>query len=140
MDQNPSRFDFLGFEFRWGYNRQRKPQIHRRTSRKKLQKSIVELKNWCREHRNYPKRIIFLKLNAKLRGYYNYYGIIGNFDSLKEFFYQITRILFKWLNRRSERKSYNWAGFKALVKHYGLLHPRITQQRNYQLSTLRAAC
>ena len=139
MHEN-SRFDFLGFEFRWGYNRQRKPQIHRRTSRKKLQKSIVELKNWCREHRNYPKRIIFRKLNAKLRGYYNYYGIIGNFDSLKEFFYQITRILFKWLNRRSERKSYNWAGFKALVKHYGLLYPRITQQRNYQLSTPHAAC
>ena len=139
MHEN-SRFDFLGFEFRWGYNRQRKPQIHRRTSRKKFQKSIVDFKNWCREHRNYPKRILFRKLNAKLRGYYNYYGIIGNFDSLKEFFYQMTRILFKWLNRRSERKSYNWPGFKALVKHYGLLFPRITQQRNYQPSTLRLAC
>ncbi|MFQ5633626.1 MAG: group II intron reverse transcriptase/maturase, partial [bacterium] len=47
-------------------------------------------------------------LNAKLRGYYNYYGVIGNFASLKAFFYQAKRILKKWLNRRSQKKSYNW--------------------------------
>lgn len=132
MEEN-SRFDFLGFEFRWGYNRQRKPQIKRRTSRKKLHNSIVTLTEWCRKHRNYPIREIFRKLNVKLRGYYNHYGIIGNSESLKEFFYYVERILFKWLNRRSERKSYNWAGFNALKKEFGLLQPRITQSRNYQL-------
>ena len=129
-----SRFDFLGFEFRWGYNRQRKPQIKRRTSREKLYKSIVELTKWCREHRDYPIQEIFRKMNVKLRGYYNYYGMIGNYESLKEFFYHVKRILFKWLNRRSERRSYNWNGFNDLMKHFGLLRPRITQQRNYQLS------
>lgn len=132
MEEN-TRFDFLGFEFRWGYNRQRKPQIKRRTSRKKLHSSIVALTEWCRKHRNYPIREIFRKLNVKLRGYYNHYGIIGNSASLKEYFYHVECILFKWLNRRSERKSYNWAGFNALKKDLGLLQPRITQSRNYQL-------
>jgi group II intron reverse transcriptase/maturase len=132
MEEN-SRFDFLGFEFRWGYNRQRKPQIKRRTSRKKLHNSIVALTAWCRKHRHYPIWKIFQKLNVKLRGYYNHYGIIGNSESLSEFFYYVVRILFKWLNRRSERKSYNWAGFNALKKDFGLLEPRITQSRNYQL-------
>jgi group II intron reverse transcriptase/maturase len=132
MEEN-SRFDFLGFEFRWGYNRQRKPQIKRRTSRKKLHNSIVALTAWCRKHRHYPIWKIFEKLNVKLRGYYNHYGIIGNSESLSEFFYYVERILFKWLNRRSERKSYNWAGFNALKKDFGLLQPRITQSRNYQL-------
>lgn len=139
MKEN-SRFDFLGFEFRWGYNRQRKPQIKKRTSRQKLHNSIVELTTWCREHRNNPTWMIFRKMNTKLRGYYNYYGLIGNYESLKEFFYHVKRILFKWLNRRSERRSYNWNGFNELMNHFGLLRPRITQRRNYQLNFLKALC
>ena len=135
MEEN-SRFDFLGIEFRWSYNRKRKPQIKRRTSRQKLQKSLVDITKWCREHRNYPIREIFRRLNIKLRGYYNHYGIIGNSDSLKEFFYHLERTLFKWLNRRSERKSYNWTGYNELKKYFGLLHPRITEQRNYQLALI----
>ncbi len=134
--QENARFNFLGFEFRWSFNRLGKPQIKRRTSRKKLQKSIVELTKWCKEHRNYPVRMIFYKLNIKLRGYYNYYGVINNHDSLSEFFYHVERILFKWLNRRSQRKSYNWEGYRQLKKYFGLLKPRITQSRNYQLKLL----
>jgi len=135
--QENSRFDFLGFEFRWGYNRKREPQIKRRTSRQKLHRSIVALTVWCREHRNYPTREIFRRLNIKLRGYYyDYYGVIGNYDSLKEFFYHLERILFKWLNRRSERKSYNWTGYNAMTQYFGLLRPRITESRNYQLKLL----
>lgn len=129
-----SRFDFLGIEFRWDYSRKGKAQIKRRTSRKKLHKSIVEMTKWCREHRNYPIREIFRKLNVKLRGYYNHYGIIGNYESLSEFFYHLECTLFKWLNRRSERKSYNWTGYNQLTKYFGLLRPRITEQRNYQLA------
>ena len=135
-----SRFDFLGFEFRWGYNRQREPQIKKRTSRQNLHKSIVELTTWCRNHRNNPIWMIFSEMNAKLRGYYNYYGVIGNYESLKEFFYHVKRILYKWLNRRSERRSYNWKGFNELMDHFGLLKPRITQRRNYQLNFHKALC
>lgn len=139
MEDN-SRFNFLGFEIRWGYNRQRKPQIKRRTSRAKLHKSIVEVSKWCREHRNYPVREIFRKMNDKLRGYYNHYGVIGNYDSLSEFFYHVKRILLKWLNRRSDRKSYNWDGFNELMKHFGLLRPRITEKREYQLNLFKTGC
>jgi hypothetical protein len=55
-------------------------------------------------------------LAAKLRGHWNYYGVIGNQASQWEFFRQITRILFKWLNRRSQRTSYTWAGLADLLK------------------------
>ena len=47
------------------------------------------------------KEKFFVALNAKLRGYYNYYGIRGNFDSIADFFYQVTRMLFRLLNCRS---------------------------------------
>ena len=120
-----SRFQFLGFEFYWGKDRGGRPHLKRRTSRKNLRKSLKRFSEWCRENRNLKSRILFKRLNAKLRGYYNYYGVIGNYASLKQFFHQAMRILFKWLNRRSQRHSYNWQGFDELLEHYKIERPRI---------------
>ena len=118
-------FEFLGFEFRWGLGRWRKPVIKRRTARKKYRASLAAFQEWCHKHCRLPKKILFAKLNAKLRGYYNYYGIRGNYDSLQAFFYHATRILYKVMNRRSQRRSYNWKGFAELLKVFKLPKPRI---------------
>jgi len=69
-----------------------------------------------------------ITLRAKYRGYWNYYGVIGNYDSLKTFYYHTKRILFKWLNRRSQRLSYNWAGFKYLLTQFVIPAPKITEK------------
>ena len=132
IDEN-NRFDFLGLEYHWGYDRKHQPCIKRRTSRQKLYKSMVAVNQWCRENRFLPVWKLFKQLNVKLRGYYNYFGVIGNYDSLQLFFYQLERTLFKWLNRRSQRRSYNWNKYNKLTKKYRLLRPRITERRNYQL-------
>jgi group II intron reverse transcriptase/maturase len=120
-----SRFDFLGFEFYWGKDRGGRPHLKRRTSRKKLRASLKRFAAWCRENRNLRLMILFRRLNAKLRGYYNYYGVVGNYASLNQFFWQAMRILFKWLNRRSQRRSFNWQGFQELLKHFQVEQPRI---------------
>ena len=118
-------FEFLGFEFRWGLSRWRKPVLKRRTARKKYRAALANFQEWCRKNCRLPKKILFAKLNSKLRGYYNYYGIRGNYASLHDFFYHVTRILFKALNRRSQRRSYNWKGFAQLIKAFNLRRPRI---------------
>jgi RNA-directed DNA polymerase len=128
--RNGSSFNFLGFEFRWGLSRRinkrlRIPIVKRRTSREKLYASLANFKVWLKKSSRLPKNILFAMLNRKLRGYYNYYGIIGNYKSLGGFVYRVTQALFKWLNRRSQRKSYNWGGFNELVKHFGIAKPRI---------------
>jgi group II intron reverse transcriptase/maturase len=128
--RNGLSFNFLGFEFRWGLsrrinNRLRIPIVKRRTSREKLYASLANFKVWLKKSSRLPKNILFTMLNRKLRGYYNYYGIIGNYKSLGSFVYRVTQALFKWLNRRSQRKSYNWEGFKELVKHFGIAKPQI---------------
>ena len=120
-----ARFDFLGFEFRWGVSRWRKPVLKRRTSREKLQASIAKFKVWFRKFSGLPKKILFAKLNRKLRGYYNFYGIRGNYKSLSSFAYRVRQLFYKWLNRRSQRKSYNVVGFNALLKDFELVKPRI---------------
>jgi RNA-directed DNA polymerase len=58
------------------------------------------------------------RLQGKLRGYYNYYGVHGNSASLKQFFDGVLCILLKWLNRRSQRHSYNWQCFKTILEHF----------------------
>lgn len=126
-------FEFLGFEFRWGVSHKGKDLIKRRTSRKKLRKSLANFKDWSRKNRNKRLLTLFLELNSKLRGYYNYYGVIGNTKSLDEFFNQAMKILYKWLNRRSQRKSFTWEEFKRVLKRYKVLLPRITE-KSYQLN------
>jgi RNA-directed DNA polymerase len=132
--EDKNSFEFLGFEFRWGKNRAGKAQLLKRTSRKKLRNSLVNFNDWCKKNRNRRLRELFKELNAKLRGYYNYFGVRGNGKSLNQFFYQAVRKLFKWVNRRSHRKSYNWKGFKEILKYYGIERPRITEKKQLQLN------
>ena len=95
------------------------------TARKKYRAALANFQEWCRKNCRLPKKVLFAKLNSKLRGYYNYYGIRGNYDSLNDFFHHAKRILFKVLNRRSQRRSYNWKGFVELIKVFKLRKPRI---------------
>jgi RNA-directed DNA polymerase len=127
FDKGTNYFEFLGFEFRWGTSRNGKDIIKRRTSRKKLLASLKKFALWCRKCRNFRLRVIFKLLNAKLRGYYNYYGIIGNFASLQKFFFQAMKILYKWLNRRSQRRSFCYNIFNQITKFYKIEKPRITE-------------
>ena len=72
-------------------------------------------------------------LNARFRGYFNYYGVIGNSKGLNEFYGAAMKILFKWLNRRSQRRSFTYEEFNAKMKWYGLIAPRITEIADNQL-------
>ena len=126
FDRNSKqRFEFLGFEFYRGKGRQGYNVLQRRTSRKKYRAALAGFKAWCKTHCRLPKPVLFAKLNQKLRGYWNYYGIRGNYDSLHDYFHHVRNILFKWLNRRSQRRSYNTTGFSALLKDFKLIKPRI---------------
>ena len=126
-------FEFLGFEFRWKTSNKGKDIIVRRTSRSKLRKSIVTLNEWCKENRNNRTKKVVEMLNAKFRGYFNYYGVIGNSKGINEFYNKAMEILYKWLNRRSQRKSYNWQEFNEKMKWYGLIKPKVTEKTDRQL-------
>lgn len=131
--ESSERFDFLGFEFyvdvSWkGYN-----LIRRRTSRGKLRKALLNFKEWIKENRSNKSSRIFESVNRKLRGYFNYYGIIDNMKSMNTYFHYAKRILHKWLNRRSQRKSYTYKQFYTLVERLLYVKPRINEQKDRQL-------
>jgi group II intron reverse transcriptase/maturase len=117
------RFAFLGFEFYWGRDRAGKAHLKRRTARAKLRASLQRFTQWCQETRHQRLSELFQQLNRKLRGYYQYYGVHGNSASLQHFFDGVVRRLWQWLNRRSQRPSYTWQGFTALLEHCKIARP-----------------
>jgi len=130
-----TRFDFLGFEFSWRKDRTGKPHVQRRTSRKKLRNSLANFTQWCKQSRHVPLRELFPLLKLKLRGYYNYYGVSGNSNGLKEFFNEAMGTLWKWLNRRSQRRSFTRQGFEDLLEYFHVPRPRITVRPRDPLRT-----
>ena len=138
LEPDSGSFEFLGFEFYWGKDRSGRDHVKRRTSRKKLRSSLKGFTDWCKENRHLKIRVMFEQLNSKLRGYYNYYGVHGNYGSLKQFFSSAMRILMKWLNRRSQRRSYNWSGFSAVLQHFEVKRPRIVGRPRIRWATLAA--
>jgi RNA-directed DNA polymerase len=128
-----ARFEFLGFEFFWGDDRQGVRRVQRRTSRKKLRNSLANFTLWCRRSRHLPLRKLFPLLKLKLRGYYNYYGVPGNYRGLREFYEPSMKILRKWLNRRSQRLSLTWRGFTDLLHHFHVPRPRLRVRRRTRL-------
>ena len=125
------RFNFLGFELGWHKDRKGKPVVKRRTARPKLSQSLKDVSKWLKENRSVKLDKQIEELNTKLKGYYGYFGVIGNSKSLNEYHYQLCRLLFKWLNRRSQKKSMNWSQFSVRVRPK-LLNPRITERRVLQ--------
>ena len=64
-------------------------------------------------------------LSAKLMGHYLYYGIGGNYRSIQRYYNEVKNILFKWINRRSQRRSFNWEEFSKYLVLYPLPKPKI---------------
>ena len=124
-------FTFLGFEFRWSLSRKGKPIITMRTSKKKFRAAITAIQSWIKkECCKLGTSGILIKLRQKLQGHWNYYGVSGNYEMLSQYYHQVKEIVLKWLNRRSQRKSCNWAGFDKMLKHFKVPRPRIIAYGN----------
>ncbi len=126
-------FVFLGFEYRWARSRKGFWWVPRRTAPKRLHASIQNVKQWIKANRHLPMRRFFNLLNSRLRGYYNYYGVQCNYKSIRSFYYQVEMNLYKWLNRRSQRRSLDWQGLRDLMAHYRIEKPRIMERPVSQL-------
>lgn len=122
-------FDFLGFTFRWQRSRTGRPIVSRTTSKSRFRSSLRTFGEWIRRARSWPRRLLFASLRRKLLGYWAYYGVIGNSYRLSQYWWQVYLLLYKWLNRSSQRRSYTMSGLSAALRDYGIPLPRITESR-----------
>ena len=122
------RFTFLGFEFYWEADSKGTPRVWRRTARKKLQAGVSACTEWLKRHRHLPLPVLMATLKRKVRGHYNYFRAIGNLASLWSFHHRVVKLLHKWLNRRSQRRSLTWSSLTALLNRVRFPTPKDAMQ------------
>jgi len=114
-------FDFLGFTFYLGKSRHSFIIPMLKTSGKRYRAKLKRVNEWARQVRNkHSLREIWKTFCSKIRGHTQYYGVSFNYNKVEKFFYESKRIMFKWLNRRSQRKSFNWDKFTLFTNSFPL--------------------
>ncbi len=115
--EKPKEFTFLGFTHYCGKTREGYFKVKRRTSRKKLGQSLERFTAWAKKVRDVLKKGEMLRqARSRVLGHLSYYAITDNLARCNYYVHRATRILFKWLNRKSQRRAYNWVNFnQALV-------------------------
>ena len=125
-NHKPYTFDFLGFtHYCTKSGKTGRFRVKRKTSKKKFKQKVKEFKQWIKVNRTKPLKEIMETIKLKLIGHYNYYGITDNIYSLTKYKMVICRNLYLWLNRRSQKKSYNSISFNKMLERYKLPSPKI---------------
>jgi len=113
-------FNFLGFTFYLGKSHRGYIIPKLKTNGRRLKKSLKTVNVWFKKVRNrYKLRDIWSSFRSKVQGHIQYFGVSFNSKGIQKFLYMCTKIAFKWLNRRSQKKSFNWDKFNLFLK----LHP-----------------
>jgi group II intron reverse transcriptase/maturase len=121
----PDTFDFVGFTHYCGKGRKGQFRVKRKTSAKKFRASLLRCKVWLQENRDLPAVILMNLMRVKLLGHYRFYGVTDNSKALNLFHRETLELLYKWLNRRSQRKSFDRDKFNLFLGKYPLPKPRI---------------
>lgn len=123
----PGTFSFLGFTFYCSTNKARtRFRVKVKSDRKKMTSKLKKCNIWIKENRHkYKPHELIRRINKSLTGYYNYYAVTDNMKTLEIFRRIVTKQLFFWLNRRSEKNSYTWESFSKLLKIEPIKYPKV---------------
>ena len=129
--EKPKEFSFLGFTHYCGKTKKGYFKVKRRTDRKKLGQSLRRFTDWARKARNVLRKGEMLRqARVKVAGHLSYYAITDNLDRCSYYVYRTKHILFKWLNRKSQRGAYAWESFNHALDWVGWPKPRIRKDLN----------
>jgi RNA-directed DNA polymerase len=123
---NVATFDFLGFTHYCDKTRRGKFKLGRKTSSKRFRQKVKAANRWLKRVRNQVTLTEWWKVyRLKLLGHYRYYGISGNMLALRGFFKETSALAYKWINRRSQKKSFTYAQYCNFKKYNPLPKPKI---------------
>jgi RNA-directed DNA polymerase len=123
---NCPAFTFLGLTHYCGRTRHGHFKVKRYTSVKKFRGKLREYTTWIKDQRGkMPTGELMRRAKARIQGHLNYYAITDNSRMCNMYHYWFTQITFKWLNRRSQRLSYNWGQFNQMLKSVKWPKPKI---------------
>ena len=117
-------FDFLGFTHFNSKTRKGYYSVGHKISRKKKKQFKSNLKKWVKENRNTQFDEFMKALNKKLTGSFNYYSLSGMIKEVRNLWQHSLYVTFKWLNRRSQRRSFKLERFYEIWNDR-IIHPYI---------------
>lgn len=124
--EKPQTFDFLGLTHYCSRTRNgRRFRMKRLTSRKKFRVKLLTFKEWLKANRTTPAPELMKTVVAKVRGHIAYYGVTDNSRGIGRYVHEVSKLLFKWLNRRGKRGSLTLEKFWKFLKRFPLPRPLI---------------
>lgn len=121
---SPGVFDFLGFTHYCGHSRAGRFKLKRKTATKKFRQKLHTMKDWLRSNLTTPIDEVWLTLNRKLQGHYQYYGVSDNWDYLLSYRDKVIELVSRWIGRRSQRSMSKTDFFKQFLPRHPLVRPR----------------
>lgn len=119
-------FDFLGFTHYCAKSKKGQFVMMHKTSSRGMTRKLKGVNEWLKDIRNMiPLREIWAVIKAKLIGHYNYFGINGNIRSLGKYYRSVSRMIYKWINRRGQKKSMTFNEYLNYLQWNPLPMPRI---------------
>lgn len=122
-------FEFLGFRFYWAADLKGEPRLRRRTAPKKHKAVLRDFYVWIKENRHRRLNLLMPLLKRRLDGLRNYFGLPDNSLSMGRIYDLILNSLYKWLNRRSQRRSFTWSGMMVMLRDFGIQSMRVSNRR-----------
>lgn len=121
-----NKFEFLGFMFLFVRSRLGRRRFGIITGPKKLKAKRAALKQWLQRRMHAPIVQTLEKLKRALCGHYNYYGVNGNYKSMRKFWWYALAAMWRKLRRRSQKKRIGWDKFWSLWREF-IPMPTITK-------------
>lgn len=129
--EKPKEFTFLGFTHYSGKTRKGDFKVKRRTSRKKMNQSLHKFADWAQRMRSVLRKGEMMRqASNRVVGHLNYYAVTDNSMQCNNFVDRAKQLLFKWINRKSQRRSYTWPQFCQALAWVGWPKPSIRRDLN----------
>ena len=124
----PETFNFLGFTHICGKNHQTGYfMVLRKTMGKRMAAKLKQIRQQLRRGLHDSTTSTVGWLQSVVRGYFQYHAIPRNEERLKAFRYEVLRMWWWHLRRRSQRTRWTWACFQEKLGHLlpqvEILHP-----------------
>lgn len=126
-EPRPETFNFLGFVHICGKSRKGSFVVRRHTIAARMRAKLQEVKKQLKTkmHMRPPEQGKWL--GSVLRGYYQYYAVPGNMQSLERFRWAVQKYWLHALNRRSQKARISLERMRELAKSWlpvpNVIHP-----------------